>query len=76
MLSVMSLVDLLPKLQELSRADQLRVIEFLASELFKKETISLLEDGRTYEIWSPYDAFEAADVLGKMLEEDKVNQDA
>ncbi|MGL5059694.1 MAG: hypothetical protein ACRC62_06900 [Microcoleus sp.] len=72
----MSLAELLPKLQQLSRADQLRVIEFLAAQLSKQETISLLEDGRTYEIWSPYDAFEAANILGKMLEEDKVNQDA
>ncbi|MEG3846716.1 hypothetical protein QT971_05595 [Microcoleus sp. herbarium19] len=76
MLAVMSLAELLPKLQELSRADQLRVIEFLASQLSKQETISLLEHGQTYEVWSPYDAFEAANVLGKMLEEDKVNQDA
>lgn len=76
MLSVMPLAELLPKLQELSRADQLRVIEFLAAELYKQETLSLLEDGRTYEVWSPYDAFEAAHVLSKMLEEDKVNQDA
>jgi hypothetical protein len=76
MLSVMSLAELLPKLQELSRADQLRVIEFLAVQLSKQETIALLEHGQTYEVWSPYDAFEAANVLGKMLEEDKVNQDA
>lgn len=76
MLAVMSLAEILPKLQELSRADQLRVIAFLASELSKQETLSLLEDGRTYEVWSPYDAFEAANVLGKMLEEDKVSQDA
>ena len=69
----MSLAELLPKLQELSRADQLRVIEFLASQLSKQETISLLEDGLNYEVWSPYDACEAANVLGKMLEEDKVN---
>ncbi|MEG3877759.1 hypothetical protein QT972_10295 [Microcoleus sp. herbarium7] len=76
MLAVMSLAELLPKLQELSRADQLRVIEFLASQLSKQETLSLLEPGRTYEVWSPYDAFEAADVLGRMLEEDKAKQDA
>lgn len=63
-------------LQNLSRADKLRVIEFLASELAKEETLSLLKDGQTYEVWSPYDAFEAENVLGKMLEEDRANQDA
>jgi hypothetical protein len=72
----MSVTDLLPMLQNLSRADKLRIIEFLASELAKEETISLLKNGQTYEVWSPYDAFEAETVLGKMLEEDKANQDA
>jgi hypothetical protein len=71
MVTVMSLTELLPKLQELSRADKLRVIEFLASELSKSETLSLLEPGKTYEVWSPYDAFEAVHILGKMLEERK-----
>lgn len=71
----MTLTDLLPKLQELSRADKLRAIEFLESELAKEQTLSLLKDGQTYEVWSPYDAFEAAHILGKMLEEHKANQD-
>lgn len=72
----MIVTDLLPMLQNLSRADKLRVIEFLASELAKEETISLLKNGQNYEVWSPYDAFEAETVLGKMLEEDRANQDA
>lgn len=72
----MIVTDLLPMLQNLSRADKLRVIEFLASELAKEETISTLKHGQTYEVWSPYDAFEAENILGKMLEEDRANQDA
>lgn len=72
----MIVTDLLPMLQNLSRADKLRVIEFLASELAKEETLSTLKHGQTYEVWSPYDAFEAENILGKMLEEDRANQDA
>ncbi len=72
----MIVTDLLPMLQNLSRADKLRVIEFLQSELAKEETISLLKNGQNYEVWSPYDAFEAENILGKMLEEDRANQDA
>lgn len=72
----MIVTDLLPMLQNLSRADKLRVIEFLQSELAKEETITLLKNGQSYEIWSPYDAFEAENILGKMLEEDRANQDA
>ena len=71
----MIVTELLPMLQNLSRADKLRIIEFLASELAKEETISTLKHGQSYEVWSPYDAFEAETVLGKMLEEDRANQD-
>lgn len=72
----MIVTDLLPMLQNLSPADKLRVIEFLQSELAKEETLTLLKNGQSYEIWSPYDAFEAENILGKMLEEDRANQDA
>ncbi|VXD11105.1 conserved hypothetical protein [Planktothrix serta PCC 8927] len=72
----MIVTDLLPLLQSLSRADKLLAIEFLTSELAKEETLSPLKDGQTYEIWSPYDAFEAAHILGKMLDKDKESQDA
>ena len=74
MLSVMSLVDLLPKLQELSRAEQLQVIQFLASELAKEEDAA--QQKPSFSSVALYNSFEAADVLGKMLEEDKVNRDA
>jgi hypothetical protein len=65
----MIVTDLLPVLQNLSPADKLRVIEFLQSELAKEETLTLLKNGQSYEIWSPYDAFEAENILGKMLAE-------
>lgn len=65
----MVLTELLPILKELSREDKQRVIDFLSSDLAEDETLKLLKNGGYYEIWSPYDAFEAAHVLGKMLEE-------
>ena len=64
----MSLTELLPLLQELSRADKLRLIQFLVFELAKEDNITLLDINGNYPVWSPYNAFEAADTLLETLE--------
>lgn len=68
----MSLNELLPILQELPRADKLRLIQFLVFELAKEDNIVLLDIDGNYPVWSPYDAFEAADSLLEALEQDKI----
>ena len=68
----MLLNELLPILQELPRADKLRLIQFLVFELAKEDNISLLDINGKYPIWSPYNAFEAADTLLEALEQDKI----
>lgn len=70
----MSLVELLPALQELSRGDKLRLIQFLVSELAKEEDITLIDPNEDYPIWSPFEAFEAADTLLEALAQDKVER--
>ncbi|GET35610.1 hypothetical protein [Microseira wollei] len=70
----MVLTELLPILKELSREDKQRVIDFLSSEIAEEETLKQLKNGGNYEVWSPYDAFEAAQVLEKMLEEHQKTQ--
>lgn len=67
----MSLAEVLPTVQRLSRADKLRLIELVAAELGRSEETTLLEAGQTYPIWSPHDAYQAAEVLLHMLEEGK-----
>ena len=67
----MSLSELLPILQELPRADKLRIIQLMASELAKEDETILLENQGDYPIWSPHDAFQAADTLLKVLAEDQ-----
>jgi hypothetical protein len=64
----MSMTELMPVLQTLSRADKLRVIQFLAQDLARAEDSSPLEAGKSYPVWSPYDAFDAAVTLAKLLE--------
>jgi hypothetical protein len=66
----MSLTEVLPEVQSLSRIDKIRLIQFLARELEQDEA-SLIEPGRSYPVWSPDKAFSAAAALLQALEEDK-----
>ncbi len=66
----MELTELLPTLRELNRADKLRLMQFLVSELAKEEN-ALLNIGESYPVWSPYNSFEAANALLNALKEDR-----
>jgi hypothetical protein len=66
----MSLTEILPEVQALSRLDKIRLIQFLAQELERDES-ALIEPGRSYPIWSPDRAFSAAAALLESLEEEK-----
>ena len=63
----MSLTELLPELQSLSRADRLRVVQVLVTDLAREEGVTLLEPGKTYPVWTPYGAFEAATAVYETL---------
>jgi hypothetical protein len=71
----MPLTELLPILQELSRADKLRVLQFLVLELAKEEGALLMPEV-SYPIWSPNEAFDAAAVLLNVLESEKSSEHA
>jgi len=71
----MILTQLLPELQTLNRADKLRVMQFLVFELAKEEDI-LIPPGTSFPVWSPYEAFGAADALLIMLKAEESNQHA
>jgi hypothetical protein len=70
----MTIDALIPTLRELSRAEKIRAIQFLASELEKDETL-MLQPGKEYAIWSPYDAYEAANQLQQLLDEHNQSSD-
>ena len=69
------LIQLFPILRALKRAEKLYVIQFLVSELAQAET-ELVQPGVAYPIWSPYDAFDAAETMLQALAEAKVNEHA
>lgn len=66
----MTMDTLIPTLRELSRAEKLRAIQFLAAELEKEEALTL-EPGREYAIWSPYESYTAVSQLQQLLDEHK-----
>lgn len=66
----MSLSEVLPEVQSLSRLDKIRLIQLLAQELEKDEA-GLIEPGRSYPIWSPDRAFAAAASLLQALNDEK-----
>jgi hypothetical protein len=63
----MTVTELFPTLRNLPRADKLKVMQFLVTELAQEEEPTL-QSGATYEIWSPFDSHEAAHKLAQLLE--------
>ena len=66
------MLELLPTLNELNRAEKLRVMHYLVTELEKEET--LLPAGN-YPVWSPYDSQEAAAFLLHALSNDQLSSE-
>ncbi|MEL6222783.1 MAG: hypothetical protein AAFQ57_05275 [Cyanobacteria bacterium J06626_14] len=71
----MTTSELFSNLRELSRADKLKVMQFLITELANEEEPAL-QAGATYSLWSPLDAHEAAHKLAQLLELEEPTQDA
>ena len=67
--------ELLSTLRGLNRADKLYVMQVLISYLAQQET-DLIKPDLSYPVWSPYDAFEAADTMLKVLQAAKTEDDA
>lgn len=63
----MSLAEMLPGIQSLPRADKLKLIQFLAQELAEAEGSPALQAGQSYPVWSPDQAFAAAETLLQTL---------
>ena len=72
-LCFMTTADLFPTLRSLSRAEKLKVMQFLIAELAKEEEPTL-QAGATYSLWSPLNSHEAAHKLSQLLESDRTAQ--
>lgn len=69
----MGIGELLIELKNLNRADKLRALQVLVMDLAAEED-AMLVSNKTYEVWSPYDAPQAAQTLLNMLDEDKKSE--
>jgi hypothetical protein len=62
-----ALPDLVPAVRALSRADKLRLIQLLVTDLAREEGVPLHEPSAPYPVWTPHHAFDAAAVLLREL---------
>jgi hypothetical protein len=69
----MSLTELFPAIKMLPRADKLRLMQFLVIDLAQEEGVPLLAADAEYPIWTPLNAFEAAETLLQMLQTHQAN---
>ena len=69
----MSLTELFPAITRLPRADKLRLMQFLVIDLAHEEGIPLLAAEAEYPMWTPLNAFDAADTLLQMLQTHQAN---
>lgn len=60
--SISNATQLLPALRALEQHEKLYIIQFLAAELSRQQREFSLPEG-VYPVWSPYDSYEAAEVL-------------
>jgi hypothetical protein len=67
----MSFVEMLPSVQALSRIEKLQLIQLLAKDLAEGEQSPLFVAGQTYPLWSPDQAYEAADTLLRELDAER-----
>ncbi len=64
----MEMTQLMPELRKLKRSEKLFILQFLVSELAQEES-DLIQPGVAYPVWSPYDAFDAAATMLRVLHE-------
>lgn len=70
----MSIADLLPTLKSLPRYEKLQVLSLMASELTQEAGVDILQSGASYPVWTPLGAYDAAQSLQRLLEEDRVQK--
>lgn len=66
----MNLSEMLPTLHALPRPEKWWLIQLMVADLAREEELSPIEAGTPIPIWSPYDAFDAADTMLKALGEE------
>lgn len=67
----MSLAEVLPGVRSLSHDDKLRLVQLLSRELAESDSSQLITAEQSYPLWSPVDAFGAAETLLAALDAER-----
>lgn len=70
----MSIAELIPTLKGLPRDEKLQVLRLMASDLTEEAGVDIVQDGALYPVWTPFGAYDAAQALQRLLEEDRVQK--
>ncbi len=66
----MSLVQLIPIVNDLSQQDKLKLFKLLVSQIPEAD-LQVIFSATEYPMCSPYDSTEAADVMNQMIKDDR-----
>ncbi|GAK58776.1 hypothetical protein U27_05751 [Candidatus Vecturithrix granuli] len=66
----MSLIELQSAIKPLPRLEKFQLIQWIMADLAQEEAALMLRPGATYPIWSPYDAYDAAETLWRELQKE------
>jgi hypothetical protein len=69
-----SLAEIAPQVQGLTRAEKFRLVQMLVTELAEQDAMSLLKPGQDYPMWSPYDETAAGRLLLDALAQERARQ--
>jgi hypothetical protein len=58
----MTLTELIPTIKNLNRSNKIKLLQLIINDLAKEEELNLIQ-GENYPVYSPLNAFEAADTL-------------
>lgn len=67
----MTLAELLPALHGLPKCEKLQAIQLLAADVAREDGELLVPSEAAYPVWSPFDAFDGAASLMRLLEDEK-----
>jgi hypothetical protein len=66
----MSFGELQSAIKSLPRLEKFQLMQWMMADLAQEEAALMLQPGAAYPVWSPYEAFDAADILWRELQKE------
>ena len=65
-----SFVELQSAIKPLPRLKKFQLIQWVMADLAQEEVALMLQPGAAYPVWSPYEAFDATEILWRELQQE------